>query len=248
MNVENLKNYGRPFSETMPTLPDSVKRLARSQGAKVIRKEMGLLSLLRVLFLTWSEKRRMARVDLDPVRRKGLAGEDYIDLMIQNAAMFSATAKLVGMDRALSIHRKIADETAIPINEALLPSASEFEGTGDPFAALRDYLLAFFEAEKNAGLHEYHVSEDSGSVIAIDVTYCAFCEIPRRLGIAEACEPSCYSDEVFFPSLLEPLGLRFERTKTLGRGDDHCDFRYERIPVPGAQAVRVTPHAHSARR
>jgi hypothetical protein len=43
MNFESLKDYGRPFSETMTALPDSVRRLARSQGAKVIRKEMGLL-------------------------------------------------------------------------------------------------------------------------------------------------------------------------------------------------------------
>jgi hypothetical protein len=231
MKVENLKNYRRPFTETIPALPDPVERLARSRGAKVIRNEMGLLGLLRVLFLTWSEKRRMARVDLDPVRRKGLAEEAFIDRLLQNAAMFSATVRVVGLDRALLIHRKIMDEVAVPINNALLPSASEFKRTGDSFAAFRDYLLAFFEAERAAGLHEYHVVEDSQDVLAIDVTYCAFCEIPRCLGVAEACEPSCYADEVFFPTLLEPLGLRFVRTKTLGRGDDLCDFRYERFPV-----------------
>jgi hypothetical protein len=70
---------------------------------------------------------------------------------------------------------------------------------------------------------------ETGKAIGINVTYCAFCEIPRLCGIVEACEPGCYSDEVVFPGHLEPLGIRFLRTKTLARGGDCCDFRWERI-------------------
>ncbi len=73
------------------------------------------------------------------------------------------------------------------------------------------------------------ILEDSDKAIAVNVTYCAFCEIPRLCGIVEACDPGCYSDEVFFPGYLEPLGMRFVRTKTLARGGDCCDFRWERI-------------------
>ena len=170
----------------------------------------------------------MRRIDLDPVREKGLANQAFIDLMIGQTAMFSATVKLAGMDRALSIFREIMDRVAIPMNEALQPSISELEQVGDPFAAFRKYLLAFFEAENEAGLHEYRVVEDSDDAIAVDVTYCAFCEIPRRLGVMEACESGCYADEVFFPGYLEPLGVRFVRTKTLARKGDCCNFRYER--------------------
>ena len=228
MNVESLKNYGRPYSETMPALPGAVQKRIRSEGAKVLRKHLGRLGLLRLLLLTWREKRRMLRMDLDPVRRKGVTNEKFIDLMVGQTAMFSATVKLVGMDRALSIFREIMDRVAIPLNEALQPSRSELEQLGDPFAAFRKYLLAFFEAENRAGLHEYRVGEDSDDALAVDVTYCAFCEIPKRLGIMEACESGCYSDEVFFPGFLEPLGLRFVRTQTLARKGDCCDFRFER--------------------
>jgi hypothetical protein len=28
---------------------------------------------------------------------------------------------------------------------------------------------------------------------------------------------------------MEPIGIRFVRTKTLARGDDCCDFRFEKI-------------------
>lgn len=228
MNVESLKNYGRPFSDTMTTLPAAVQKRIRREGAKAIRKHLGLPGLLRLLVLTWREKRRMRHIDLDPVRGKGLTNEAFIDLMLQQAAMFSATAKMVGMERALSIFREIMDQVACPLNEALLPSSSEFEHLDDLFGAFRKYMLAFFEAEDRAGLHEYRIVEDSDDALAVDVTYCAFCEIPKRLGVMEACESGCYSDEVFFPGFLEPFGLRFVRTQTLARKGDCCDFRFER--------------------
>lgn len=229
MSVENLKNYGRPFSDTMTTLPAAVQSKIRREGAAVIRSHLGLAGLLRLLLLSWRERRRMRRVDLDFVRGKGLSNEKFIDLMVGQTAMFSAAVELAGMDRALSIFREIMDRVAIPLNQELQPSGSELEEIGDPFAAFREYLLAFFEAESRAGLHEYRVAEDSDDAIAVDVTYCAFCEIPKRLGVMEACESGCYSDEVFFPGYLEPLGVRFVRTQTLARKGDRCDFRFERV-------------------
>ncbi len=70
MKVESLKNYGCPYSETMTELPDSVEKRIRGEGAKVIRKRLGLFGMLRFLLLTWMEKRRMRRMDLGPVRRR----------------------------------------------------------------------------------------------------------------------------------------------------------------------------------
>ena len=229
MNVESLKNFGRPYSETLTALPRPVQRLIRDKGAEVIRKHLGLTGLLRLLFFSWKEKRRMLGANLDPVRRRELASEEIVSFIIRNAALFSATARIAGMDRALAIHREITDGIAVPINEAILPSRSEIERLGDPFAAFKQYVVVFLEAERKAGLHEYRIAEDSDQAIAIDITYCAFCEIPKRLGMVEACESSCYSDEVFFPGFLEPLGMRFVRTTTMARGGELCDFRFERI-------------------
>jgi hypothetical protein len=231
MNAESLKNYGRSYSETMLALPGSVRKRILSAGAKVFRKHLGLFGLLRLLLLSRREKRRMLRMDLDPVRRKGVTNEKFIDFLVGNTALFLATERMVGMERALSIHREIMDEVAPLMNEAILPSRSELEQADDVFTAFRAYLLAFFEAEKEAGLHEFRVMEDSEEALAVDVTYCAFCEIPKRLGMMEACESGCYSDEVFFPGFLEPFGIRFVRTQTLARRGDHCDFRFERAPA-----------------
>jgi hypothetical protein len=103
----------------------------------------------------------MLRMDLAPIRRKGATNEKLIDFLVGNTAMFSAMAQMVGMERSLSIHREIMDAVAILMNEAILPSSSEFEQLEDLFGAFRDYILACFEAEAKAGLHEFRIVENS---------------------------------------------------------------------------------------
>jgi hypothetical protein len=229
MRVEDLKNYGRPYSETLAEIPRRIEKLMKKEASKVVRGHLGLIGTLRLLLLTRKEKKRLATTDLETVKRKGLTSEFFIRYIIENTAIFSAMTKMRGLNESLLIHHEIMDRIAVPMNEVILPSVQELQRFEDPFKAFRDYLVAFFLAEKNAGLHEYVAVEDSDRAVGINVTYCAFCEIPRLCGIVEACEPGSYSDEVVFPEHLKPLGIRFVRTKTLARGGDCCDFRWERI-------------------
>ena len=229
MRVEDLKNYGRPYSETLAEIPRPVEKLMKKEAYKVVRGHLGLMGTLRLLLLTRKEKKRLAATDLEPIKRRGLTSEFFIRYIIENTAIFSAMTKIRGTHESLAIHHEIMDRIAVPMNEAILPSVQELRGFKDPFKAFRDYMMAFFLAEKNAGLHDFDVIEDSDKAIGINVTYCAFCEIPHLCGIVDACEPGCYSDEVVFPGHLAPLGIRFVRTKTLARGGDCCDFRWERI-------------------
>lgn len=229
MKVQELKNYGRSYAETMPNLPKPVQKMIKKASFRVVRKHLGVLGSLRLLILAGRERKRFEAVDLGPVKERGLASMPFIQFMIQNTALFSAMTKMVGPEKAQTAFYEIMDNTSGPMNEATLPSGDELGEVGNAFQAFRDYLIAFFEAEKKDGLHDYEIVEDSDEAIAINVTYCAFCEIPRLCGIVEACDPSCYSDEVFFPGYLEPFGIRFVRTKTLARGGDCCDFRFERI-------------------
>ena len=229
MKVQELKNFGRSYAETMPHLPPSVDKLIKKASSKVIRAHVGLLGSLRLLILARGEEKRFRVADLASVKERGLASEPFIRLMIRNTALFSAMTKMAGPEEARTVFCEIMDNVSCPMNAAILPSVEELGEIGDAFQAFRDYLLAFFEAEKQDGLHDYDLAEDSDQAVAINVKYCAFCEIPRLCGIIEACDPSCYGDEVFFPGYLEPHGIRFVRTKTLARGGDCCDFRFEKI-------------------
>jgi len=229
MKVQEMKNYGRSYAETMLNFPQPVQKLIKKVSSEVVRRHLGLFGSLHLLMLARRERKRFRGVDLMSVKERGLASEAFINEMIRNTAMFSAMKEMAGTEKARAVFFEIMDNVSCPMNEAILPSGEELGEEGNAFQAFRDYLMAFFQAEKEDGLHDYEVVEDSDRVIAINVTYCAFCEIPRLCGIVESCDPSCYSDEVFFPGHLEPLGIRFVRTKTLARGGDCCDFRFEKI-------------------
>ncbi len=61
------------------------------------------------------------------------------------------------------------------------------------------------------------------SEVRFDITSCPYVRIMTELGCAEACPIVCQQDEYTYGCL---HGVKFERTKTLGRGDEKCDFCY----------------------
>lgn len=232
MKVEDLKNFGRPLNELMAEIPGSVQRMMAVDALKVIKKHLGFAGTVRVFIGAWKEMRCMKSIDLSIVRQKGVKDEKFIKTMTGNAALFSAMKKMTDMEKTLVIHFQIMDKIAGPMNLAMLPPVSEikkFQEKDGAFDAFRQYIMALFAADKKAGLHDFEIVENSDKAVAIDVTWCAYCKIPELLGILEACEPACYSDEVFFPGFLEPLGIRFIRTRTLGKKGNSCDFRFELI-------------------
>jgi hypothetical protein len=55
---------------------------------------------------------------------------------------------------------------------------------------------------------------------------CFYHDILRRYGAPELTSVLCKTDD-WLAEALAPA-IRWERTGTLGRGDDHCDFCYRR--------------------
>lgn len=61
-----------------------------------------------------------------------------------------------------------------------------------------------------------------GGVWRIDMTRCPYHDECVRYGCPELCRCFCDSDDITYDGL-HP-NLVWHRTKTLGRGDDRCDF------------------------
>lgn len=237
MKVEDLKNYGRPLNLVTGEMPFSVRAMVLKEVFLTTIKNLGLVKTLKVFAGSVSEGRRMSDMDLSVVRNKGCSDEKFIKTLVQSAAFFSSMKNIAGMEKTIEIHEQIMDKIAIPMNKAVLPPASEiqkFKGEQGEFQAFKKYVMALWKADQQAGLHHFELVEDSEDALAVNVTYCAYCQIPKELGIMEACLPACYSDDVFFPRFLEQLGVRFVRTRTLARNGEHCDFRFEVIPEDNA--------------
>ncbi len=73
-----------------------------------------------------------------------------------------------------------------------------------------------------AGFERQDISKDKTEV-RFDVTSCPYVRIMKKLGCGEACPIVCRQDEYTYGGM---KGIVFERTKTLGRGDEKCDFCY----------------------
>jgi len=109
MKVEELKQYGRPYSEIMAEISGPLNRLLRKEASGIVRRHLGLLGSLHLMFLAKREQKRLADVDLTPVREKGLTSEVFIQQRVANAAMFSAMAKIAHketMKRARQFHNE----------------------------------------------------------------------------------------------------------------------------------------------
>ncbi|MBU1880359.1 MAG: L-2-amino-thiazoline-4-carboxylic acid hydrolase, partial [Chloroflexi bacterium] len=96
----------------------------------------------------------------------------------------------------------------------------------DPFAVLRI-------ANRWAIKHRYPPEgwrfewvEDSDHRIAYDARECFYVNVLTAYGAPELTAHLCVIDDLLYGDL---PGIAWERTKTLSRGDDRCDFRFRRV-------------------
>ena len=63
-----------------------------------------------------------------------------------------------------------------------------------------------------------------GKEIHFDLTRCIYKDTCDAMGCPELCAVFCENDDIVFSGLLPKI--RFERSGTLGKGADHCDFHF----------------------
>lgn len=229
MDYRELKNFGIPMNKTIREAERSLGKWTKLRVLFVVLKNLGILGMLRLPSLTRRERNRISGNDLSVVRAKGLEDQYFINYFIERTAVFSAMSLLVGEEQAVTIHEKITELVVPTAMASMLPTTDQIKQFDDPMDVLRKYIESNLEANREAGLHEYRLIDEPGIAVGFDITYCAFAEIPKQLGVPKTGTFNCYSDEVFFPNYLKPLGLRFVRTGTIARGNEVCDFRFERI-------------------
>jgi len=68
------------------------------------------------------------------------------------------------------------------------------------------------------------VAENSDRCFGFNVHRCFYLDMLTTYGVPELTALYCKTDDWLFEGL--PLAMTWERTRTLGRGDDVCDFRW----------------------
>ncbi len=229
MEICDLKNYNVPMNESMAAIPGGMLKKIERTALGVLKKHFGLVKLLRMFLILKKTEKEFSNQNLASIREKGLSDEAFIKNIIRQSSFFYALTKVAGKEKALELMNEITEKTAWDLMSEIMPSTADFSTFDNPLNAAKEYIHAMMDADKKAGLHESELVYDSDDAFQINVTYCAFAEIPKRLGVMEATLSTCYGDDIFFPKVLEELGLRFVRKGTIARGDDVCDFRVEVI-------------------
>jgi hypothetical protein len=97
----------------------------------------------------------------------------------------------------------------------------------DPFPIVKPVLRMMTRDEYLPGSQE--IVEDNAECYAINVYRCFILDTLTRHDAKELTALFCNTDDWLAEALPK---IRWERTKTLGRGDERCDFRWCRIKKP----------------
>ncbi len=229
MKTNELRYYGKPFTVTMIDNDTKTWLISTPAMSILMIKELGFLKTFKILKDWKATKKQLNKIDFSTLNIKGENRDRFIMQRIKQTAIFMAMEKSIGLEKTINLHHQFMDKVGLKIQKLYNPPQEELKTLKHPFEDYMDFLIAEFEAEKEAGLHDFEIVEQTDETVRINVTYCAFCEIPKMCGIKEACEPGCYSDEVFFPNYLRALGIQFERTNTIARGGEVCDFKFIKL-------------------
>ena len=228
METKDLKNYGKSLLEMIGSVPQEIHKEISDASFSIMNKHLNSDDLKHFAAFLESEKKRMLKMNLSSVREKGLNIEEFIHQQIEWAASFSATSNIIGREIALNIHRKITEKTYSKLFFYVFPTPEELNVFDDPFNAFKEWFLSMMEANRNVGLFDYKVVENTVDIFQMDCVWCAWREIYIHLGAEEACVPVCYADDAFYPNYFQQTDIEYKRTKTLGWGNTCCDFRFER--------------------
>lgn len=230
MKVEDLRYYGKGFSDAEGSWPpDVIKRMKRA-AMKVIAAHVtwGLRPRFMMAFV--QGRRRARSIDLSDLRERGMTNESFLATQLDYLAMFWALAELFDTQRAVEIMTEVMDASAREPMIYCLPRPENVYAVGpDPLETFADYFAPVPDAARAAGCNaiDLSVSDDDGA-ISFNVTWCVWLELATRMGVPEACQPNCYSDQIIFPEYFAELGIEYTRTQTLACGGTCCDFHFAR--------------------
>jgi hypothetical protein len=113
-----------------------------------------------------------------------------------------------------------------------------------PFAIFRQILRVSLLAYPQQGWDIEQV-EDSERSFAFNIHRCFYLDVLTAYGAPELTAVFCQLDDLAYAAL--PPSIRWERTKTLGRGDSCCDFRWSRVEPAQAASGLIQVQAGTKR-
>lgn len=161
----------------------------------------------------------------EAVKLSEMYSENYNDLKGFEKKHASAAYNIAAI--YIPLREELGSETAIRILDdvwkpAALRTNARYDKLPPKLFIKLCRIIAGTAFGNKAGFRQIDISKDKTEV-RFDVISCPYVRIMKELGCSEACPIVCRQDEYSYGGM---RGIVFERTKTLGRGDEKCDFCY----------------------
>lgn len=131
------------------------------------------------------------------------------------AALYIPLKEKTGAEKA----EQILEEGARPAS--LKKKASLEKMPAGMYLSLCRFMTKKFFGNKAGFVNEDH--SKNKKEVRFDILSCPYFNTLKEIGCPEVCPAICRQDEYSYKGMKNSL---FERTKTLGNGDDRCDFCY----------------------
>ena len=138
--------------------------------------------------------------------------------ILPSAAIYLTVKETVGPEKAYRIMEEAAVRGCAAI-EKKLRKLMELPGMPGLFVKIWDPMTKKLFGSGN-GFQNVFYPKKKGEY-RMDITACPYCRTFAELGCPELTKIFCENDERLYGRL---PGLRFERTGTLGKGAERCDF------------------------
>jgi len=138
--------------------------------------------------------------------------------ILPSAAIYLTIKEVVGPEKAYRIIEAAAVQLCAGI-EKKLQTLMRLPGMQNLFLKVWDPMTKKLFGPGN-GFKNVFYPKKKGEY-RMDVTSCPYCRYFSELGCPELTKIFCENDERIYGNL---SGLRFERTGTLGKGAERCDF------------------------
>ena len=140
-----------------------------------------------------------------------------------SAAIYLAAKEHIPAGKAYSLIENAAISNTLPMGEKL-GKMMKIPGFAGFFLSLWDPISKKMFGE-SSGFKNVFYPKEKGAY-RMDIVACPYNRYFTELGCPELCKIFCDNDERTYGNL---PGLEFERTTTLGKGGDRCDFYMKRV-------------------
>jgi hypothetical protein len=223
MKVEELSQYGKALEMPKEALAQQKKVIF-----KTLRKEFGLLGILRLMLKAQKEVKRIKKEFPEAVASTLKIGDDMDKQMCLLGGIYFAIADKRGRKAAYSIMKQIMQNVAPVSMPAMYQLGELVKCEGDVFTNYKNFNQAMFTEIDRKGTWKNSGFNETNDLLEFKVTSCLNVDFYNAIGCPDVAKLGCDHDLAGYPLIERATQSEFRRPCTLAKEGEYCHFQFYR--------------------